>query len=1031
MRTTRSSARNAAAAKRDEASGPVTKAEPEETPWLSPITRYFGGDGIPRRFIRRPSASGSVKSLSSVSSIPDSDYEESDVEMVDDAETNPTSPSSAMDSGPEAKFDEVRISVEESTNRSSPILDSDATTNCQSMQQVEVELIVDNLKPDPDVPCAAPAHVAAAPIYDHEAPPPITRGQVLVTAPDENAQTIRSSSIIDIGDDIQDDLCVARAPEHITQRYSSGPLDEPVDADAPITFGSSPTMNPPAENCETCNEDQAGPSVVESLTTRVSSTATTSVDSSEHMNAEESFGAQDISTNRAKHNCPIQHFDLIPDRVSSPDVIIETETKTETTTLRAAPCPEIVDSDSRTGSPLLTSSTADVDAEIQSSIREEQCVQEDSDMKDNAEMQHVIDDNEESDSEMADAVPNDLNSQVPSGASSPRVAVAASAVADSASLYSMLEQRVGAEVTDTELDDISNGQCTIVPSSVHDCEGTVESKVSSVFGDRADVNTVESFRDIARQDSVNLFRSGTEGPEMEMCNHDHQNPGRSRSEPFRLDASDLYETSTVPQVGKAWSAGAQSPFERRVMTNQGGSSPRARQATPDSSSTVKMLDKPRLGEYLLPIFVPMDDGQEQRELPGTPISKTMAASSYMGEENPDSPLTELGSEIAQELEREICKEDVVERVSVTQPPKIPDDAEVVLDEIIVRTDWLPGEYVKLEGAQDAPSQPTSTKPRTKGTKSRTRTTRPVLSSSSVRTSSRQRKRPARLEVATLVAAYPPRNERRRVSKASQTKSTAAMPKVPSSSDSALPSDEPNSEQNSHGMSLRQRTSGPFKNSDRERAAIVWLYNHYKGDMKSVRNELPGSWGRGSQEKERLLRILGEVEEEGGIKLTPAHSEKARRLVGFADARLYSASKFHLSFLISSSISSTRTSAKGRSVWHMAHCIAFRRGSKPRILSSQNLGFVPRGEVVADRFGALDEFPGVVPHRVACLHCRVRVVYRVMEESGAGFRGVLEEVLSLFAAPEGLGSWWGGGAESPGPQLWRVEVWEVWSLKDCM
>ncbi|KAK4223465.1 hypothetical protein QBC38DRAFT_548454 [Podospora fimiseda] len=918
MRTTRSSARNAAAGKRDN----LSKAEQTTSSGsgLSPIARYFGNDGPPRRFIRR---TGSVKSLSSISSVPDSesDHDDSDVDMFDDADDNPSSSSSSLDATAETKCEDVLATVEAFLNRSSPVPGSG---------------VANYLKPDPDVGSPISADVVTALDHRHEEP----------------CTPMAASSPIRDADETKVDPIVARTPDDIARRSSSPELG---DGDTPVLFSTNPTTNLVPHEVQGQNDNQILPSPSDSSATRASSiTSAVEVSATEATKEEPPSEVEETTVTGAKQYSPAPDIDFMPDRITSPKI------STPLTPIR------IEHSSSPVGSPILGYSTADEDAEMQDSIRLEQD-DDDWHMRDDVEMPDPLGNSDEKyspasspealtgDVEMEDAVPEDLTPQALDEDTCPQTLITTEILEDTAVIPSI--EQDGTEEPISELPVSSNDQpiersCSPQPRNEMEIVDALDSSAVQADVDEMIPNGENASNELI-EDNLEVTSLGTRSPNWNTDSHNCQTAGRSRSEPVQLTTSRLKNTPISPPLERAQSSGPKYCFEERPTALQTDTTeismatgpvqlptsqdtdPQPQHKTtdpcmatgvmqpatsPDTDpqpqhefleiNTPEVPEKPRSEHYARAIFVPMDnipdmtsgnnladrdnrdDGppqssslpntpssqqqQQQPEAPPTPASEIITPPLLLdinntpvndSQDEPESPLSDLDPETARELEREILKnEEKSEPVPKRQPFKTFGDNETILDEIVVCTDL--SHLAKPETVQKPRSQRGK-----KRTESQIEVKRPIPSSSesSVRTSSRQRKQPTRL---VMEMPSPPR-KRRRVSMSAEMIVASAI------FNSSNATSEQNLESNNHGMSLRQRNSGPYKNSERERAAIVWLYNHYHGDMKSIRNELPGSWGRGAEEKERLLRILGEVEQEGGIKLTPAHSEKARRLVGFS------------------------------------------------------------------------------------------------------------------------------------------------------
>ncbi|KAK4465146.1 hypothetical protein QBC42DRAFT_315460 [Cladorrhinum samala] len=326
-----------------------------------------------------------------------------------------------------------------------------------------------------------------------------------------------------------------------------------------------------------------------------------------------------------------------------------------------------------------------------------------------------------------------------------------------------------------------------------------------------------------------------------------------------------------------------------------GTRPHQHKANPDAGVS-RASSTPHQGFYANAVFAPCENRktpQKQPKLSISPVFNTPSTSNHMSSveredsplSEPDSPLTEIDTDTEEYLQKTLSvqpeRQSSISRQKPSSNRFSAECEEKIEDVIFVRTDWPPQKQASSQTHRQTPARPKS---QNKRKRSPSPTTRAIPSSGPPPTSSRQRKPSKKLGTFSSDTSTQDRVRQHRVTQpVAQLSNTAPNLVSPVVSKLSTPEGKnaADDEKRSHTMSLRRRDTAPLKDSERERAALVWLYNHYSGDLKRIRNDLPGSWGRGPEEKDRLLRILGEVEREGGIKLTAAHSERGRRLAGFS------------------------------------------------------------------------------------------------------------------------------------------------------
>ncbi|KAK4161135.1 hypothetical protein QBC43DRAFT_100226 [Cladorrhinum sp. PSN259] len=887
MRTTRSStARNASAIKRDEGPAERVKAEAPDSSWLSPIARYFGDDGIPRRFIRRCSDATSVKSLLSVSSIPGSDAYESDVDIEDATQVSPnTSPSSQA-------------------GRDSPTLECDFV-------EYGLEIPKIHMGSTGQPPCSSDHHEASPELGTLSASRANLANSMLNDGAPELLQRISHSmspvlDIIkpDVGSPILHPSIENDLDLHTKGSANTGQLTPDSDHQvneverlSSLVPGFTPdSISPDVERSQGDRLEIADPPDPGKPAAQPTNMGFLVF---EHCSSKVEVAMQNSAVAIIKQEYPTLGCDAISDRTSSPETLVQIHQNTVSATSEATNHP------SRPSSPdavcdcqmipaIPNFDTPEQDVELHNTIRHGQyvdsrCPSTDgvknvAELEDNVEGGREENPGMEYDAEMRDDINHNMENEPPLG-----IVMTINKIENGSQEAYHIHMPIVDVSNETAVGDTQND---LAKSA--DAELPVFDQGSAAGADP----TVEILQPA----------SSTRGtPWEETCVDQVPRAGRPTSEPPRVNTNP-HSTFTRLGFARARSIGAESPVSNYSRAKEANNEVRdevqleaATPAGPRDLPVVKLqvqeerletsIDRvssnPLVEEYVQAVFVFVEDDSTSRRQKGNSIPPPEEPDEMLVDSpfpEPDSPLTDIDPEEERLLEQNMIKKESKRTMPLPRRGLFttPKDGEIILDEIIVCTNCPPGQYIDPEPVQQSISQSASARSRSRQNRLQTQMTGSAHPFSVARTSSRQRKRPARLELEMQAASAARRIKRPRVSKISQIDTGSVSSKLIFPSLVPQINEEPISDQNGHGMSLRQRSSGPFRNSERERAALVWLYDHYNGDMKSVRNELPGSWGRGSDEKDRLLRILGEVEMEGGIKLTPMHSEKARRLIGFCE-----------------------------------------------------------------------------------------------------------------------------------------------------
>lgn len=770
----------------------------------SPIARYFGELGIPRRFTRRRcSDTSSINSVpSSTSSGAESEADNSDTDMRNTTVVTPLPSFPRLDSDVKAEKGALQVAPDGSSIlNSNPKSDSDPSSPSLGYRAVAHTLRVTS--PDP--------HTIGTPSPSLELAKLILSSQEARTgSPSRRASGARSPSRCSY---ISDDVYIKDIDDvpAITARQNTEPYLTPS-----LTVGSSVL------------DDGNGPN--------------------------NDFDTPNVSSSCARENSPILDSDIALESVE-PHVL-------------------------HTGTYLLNSEIADTDAELQTIVQvqdqqsldfaqsattDEARMSEDDDLQDSVDRSvdmdsPIVDPDAHSDSQMTDTTTNDgiFQQQPPPTQVDLHPAEITDAAKDSI--------KFSLPITEQSTVGVNLGLPPIAKDSFTEFSpGLFYSTSSNAHNHRA--NAV-------------LTRKATTFPNTRMTeisiNH--------------AATSGIRALEPCPESPDS----AFKPLNALHFTLETRSQPH--KASTDTGVS-RASSAPYRGGYVNAVFALCEDSKtphKQQKLLISPVSDTPPASNHMSSAErvdspltePDSPLTELNTETEEYLQEALSVEpERQSSVSRQQPSStrfLAGSEEKIEDVIVVRTDWPPEKQTSRQFTRQAAAARSESQSKRK--RSPSPITRPIPSSRPPRTSSRQRKPSKKLGISSSEAFTQDRARQHHVTKPVAQLSRTA-PKLVSSSASKPTTPErkdvADDEQKSHSMSLRRRDTAPLKNSERERAALIWLYNHYSGDLKRVRNELPGSWGRGPEEKDRLLRILGEVEREGGIKLTAAHSERGRRLAGFS------------------------------------------------------------------------------------------------------------------------------------------------------